>query len=384
MTRRPLIVESLGQNDIENMGSPSRGAPITGKAKVNQEAVSDLSMDDQRLYVAEIDTIENIMPNLLPINRKVALLAFDGMPLFEFSIAVELFGLDRPEVGPDWYSFQIASLEGAPARTTAGIRVVVDGGLEAFDDACTIIIPGWPIDRPVPVNLTRILLAAHKRGARILTICSGVYVLAASGLLTGKRATTHWKYTDHIKAAYPDIDVIPDVLYVDEGQILTSAGSAAGIDLCLHLIRRDFGPAAANTVARRLVVPPHRDGGQAQFIERSVPISYESDRLGPLLDHMRENLHQEHRISALAKRAGMSERTFLRRFSEATGMTPAKWLLSVRLSEARDHLETSDISIERIAEHTGFGTSTNLRHHFREHMGTTPTAYRQTFGRLLA
>ncbi|CAL4867825.1 HTH-type transcriptional regulator CdhR [Asticcacaulis sp. MM231] len=225
------------------------------------------------------------------------------------------------------------------------------------------------------------LLSAHKRGARILTICSGVYVLAASGLLTGKRATTHWKYTDHVKTAYPDIQVVPDVLYVDEGQILTSAGSAAGIDLCLHLIRRDFGPVAANKVARRLVVPPHRDGGQAQFIERSVPTDYESGRLGPLLDHMRENLHQEHRIPDLARRAGMSERTFLRRFSEATGMTPAKWLLHVRLCEARDHLETSDVSIERIAEHTGFGTPTNLRHHFREQMGTTPTAYRQTFSR---
>ncbi|MCR6660885.1 MAG: transcriptional regulator FtrA [Asticcacaulis sp.] len=324
------------------------------------------------------------MPKPQPFNRKVALLAFDGMPLFEFSIAVELFGLDRPEMGPDWYSFQIAALEGGPVRTTAGLRVTADAGLAIFADAGTVIIPGWPIDRPVPVELTEVLRAAHRCGARILTICSGVYVLAASGLLAGKRATTHWKYTDHVKAAYPDIEIVPDVLYVDEGQILTSAGSAAGIDLCLHLIRRDFGPAAANTVARRLVVPPHRDGGQAQFIERSVPVSYESDRLGPLLDHMRKHLHQEHRIPDLARRAGMSERTFLRRFSEATGMTPAKWLLNVRLCEARDHLETSDISIERIAEHTGFGTPTNLRHHFREQMGTTPTAYRQTFGRLSA
>ncbi len=331
--------------------------------------------------MAETTTKISIMPKLSSFNRKVALLAFDGMPLFEFSIAVELFGLDRPEMGPNWYSFQVASLEVAPTRTTAGIRVAVDAGLEAFAEVGTVIIPGWPVDRPVPPELTQVLLAAHNRGARILTICSGVYVLAASGLLKGLRATTHWKYTDHVKAAYPDIDVVPDVLYVDEGQILTSAGSAAGIDLCLHLIRRDFGPAAANMVARRLVVPPHRDGGQAQFIERSVPISYESDRLGPLLDHMRKHLHQEHRLPDLARRAGMSERTFLRRFSEATGMTPAKWLLNVRLCEARDHLETSDISIERIAEHTGFGTPTNLRHHFREQIGTTPTAYRQTFSR---
>lgn len=337
-----------------------------------------------RLNMAKTAIKIKIMPNSPPINRKVALLAFDGMPLFEFSIAVELFGLSRPEMGPDWYSFQIASLEGVPVRTTAGLYVTADAGLEIFTDAGTIIIPGWPVDRPVPPELTQVLLAAHRRGARILTICSGLFALAASGLLTGLRATTHWQYTGHVKAAYPDIEIVPDVLYIDEGQILTSAGSAAGIDLCLHLIRRDFGPAAANTVARRLVVPPHRDGGQAQFIERSVPVGYESDRLGPLLDHMRQHLHQKHRIPALARRAGMSERTFLRRFSEATGTTPAKWLLNVRLCEARDHLETSDISIERIAEHTGFGTPTNLRHHFREQMGTTPTAYRLRFDRTSA
>jgi len=328
-----------------------------------------------------MNIITKIMPKPSAFNRKVALLAFDGMPLFEFSIAVELFGLDRPEMGADWYRFQIASFEEGPVRTTAGLRVMADAGLDAFAEAGTVIIPGWPVDRPVPPRLIHALLAAHTRGARILSICSGVFVLAACGLLADKRATTHWKYTDHLKRVYPQIEIVPDVLYIDEGQILTSAGSAAGIDLCLHLIRRDFGPAAANTVARRLVVPPHRDGGQAQFIERSVPADHESNRLGPLLDHMRKNLHQTHRITDLARHAGMSQRTFLRRFSEATGMTPARWLLNVRLCEARDHLEASDISIERIAEKTGFGTPTNLRHHFREQMGTTPTAYRQTFSR---
>ncbi|MFT4077643.1 MAG: transcriptional regulator FtrA [Asticcacaulis sp.] len=322
------------------------------------------------------------MPNApFPPNRQVALLAFDGMPLFEFSIAVEIFGLERPEMGPDWYRFTVASLEGQPARTTAGIRIDVNGNLQALDAADTLIIPGWPVDRPVPASLIAAVQTACKRGARVLSICSGVFVLAASGLLADRRATTHWKYTDQLKTAYPQIEVVPDVLYIDEGQVLTSAGSAAGIDLCLHLIRRDFGPRAANMVARRLVVPPHRDGGQAQYIERSVPIEYESNRLAPLLDHMRRNLHQDHRIPDLARRAGMSERTFLRRFNEATGLTPARWLLNVRLCEARDHLETSDISIEQIATHTGFGTPTNLRHHFREQMGTTPTAYRQTFNR---
>ena len=320
--------------------------------------------------------------NRPPFNRKVCAIAFDGMPLFEFSIAVELFGLDRPEMGPDWYSFQVASFDGKPCRTTAGLRVEADAGLDILEDAGTIIIPGWPLHLPVPQKLIDLLVCGYARGARIVTICSGAFVLAAAGLLKGRRATTHWKYTDHVREHYPDIEIVPDVLYVDEGQILTSAGSAAGIDLCLHLIRRDYGPEAANKVARRLVVPPHRDGGQAQFIERAVPIVYESDRLGPLLDRMRANLHKEHRIGDLARQAGMSERTFLRRFSEATGTTPAKWLLTARLAEARDHLEASDISVEEVAARTGFGTTTNLRHHFREHLNTTPTAYRQTFARM--
>jgi len=317
-------------------------------------------------------------------NRKVVALAFDGMPLFEFSIAVEIFGLDRPEMGPDWYQFAVARFEDKPAQTTAGLMLSAPAPLEAIEDAGTIVIPGWPIGRPVPEKLTRLLLTAYAKGARILTICSGMAVLAASGLLDGRRATTHWKYTEQVRRQFPDIELVPDVLYVDEGQILTSAGSAAGIDLCLHLVRRDFGPEAANKVARRLVVPPHRDGGQAQYIERTVPIVYESDRLGPLLDHMRRNLDGEHRVPELARRAGMSERTFLRRFADATGTTPAKWLLRMRLNEARDYLEASDISVEEIAERTGFGTTTNLRHHFREQLNTTPTAYRATFSRATA
>ena len=336
--------------------------------------------------MAEMTYIEDIMPKLAkPLrNRKVCVLAFDGMPLFEFSIAVEIFGLERPEMGADWYQFQVVRFDDGPARSTAGIHILAPSPIEALEDAETVIIPGWPILKPVPARLTELLLRAHARGARILTICSGVVVLAASGLLKGRRATTHWQYTAHMLAHYPDIEIVPDVLYVDEGQILTSAGSAAGIDLCLHLIRRDFGPEAANKVARRLVIPPHRDGGQAQYIERAVPSDYESDRLGPLLDHMRKSLHAEHRVPDLARRAGMSERTFLRRFAEATGTTPAKWLLRMRLNEARDHLEASDISIEQVAERTGFGTTTNLRHHFREQLNTTPTAYRQTFSRASA
>ncbi|MGZ3299158.1 MAG: helix-turn-helix domain-containing protein, partial [Asticcacaulis sp.] len=224
----------------------------------------------------------------------------------------------------------------------------------------------------------------HAKGARILSICSGAFLLAESGLLDGRRATTHWQYASDFRHMFPQIELLPDVLYVDEGQVLTSAGSAAGIDLGLYIIRRDFGPAAANKVARRLVVPAHRDGGQAQFVERSVPTDYESNRLGPLLDHMRGHLDFEHRIGDLARRAGMSQRTFLRRFADATGMTPARWLLGVRLAAARDQLEAGSLSIEEVAARTGFGTTANLRHHFREQLKTTPSAYRQTFSRVAA
>ncbi len=330
------------------------------------------------------DMVEIMPKSITPFNNRVCALAYDRMPLFEFSIAVEIFGLERPEMGPDWYRFGVASLDPLPVRTTAGLALAADGGLEKLHDAGTIVIAGWHYKtRPVPPELIAALRQAHDRGARILSICSGAFLLAAAGLLDGKRATTHWRYADDFRRLYPQVELLPDVLYVDEGQILTSAGSAAGLDIGLYLIRRDFGPAAANTVARRLVVPAHRDGGQAQFVEKSVPIDYESKRLGPLLDHMRGNLDHEHRVIDLARRAGMSQRTFLRRFTDATGTTPAKWLMGVRLNAARDHLEQSTLSVEDIAALSGFGTTANLRHHFREQLNTTPSAYRANFGRTI-
>jgi AraC family transcriptional activator FtrA len=207
-----------------------------------------------------------------------------------------------------------------------------------------------------------------------------VLVLAAAGLLAGKRATTHWRYSEKLRELYPDITVVPDVLYIDEGDVLTSAGSAAGIDLCLHLVRRDFGTKAANMVARRLVVPPHRDGGQAQYVESSVPEPHERSRLGPLIDRMRADISADYPVAVLADLAGMSERTFLRRFAAATGVTPARWLLSERLSRARALLEDTAMPIERIAETAGLGAAGTLRHHFRQQFATTPVAYRARFG----
>ncbi|MEL4013604.1 transcriptional regulator FtrA [Dryocola clanedunensis] len=313
-------------------------------------------------------------------NTLVVALAYDGLCTFEFGVAVEIFGLARPEMGDDWYRFAVAGIEQGELRATGGIRFAVDGGLELLEQAGTIIIPGWRgADAPVPPDLCAALIAAHNRGARLLTICSGVFVLAAAGLLDNQRATTHWRYTDLLQQRYPNIQVTPDVLYIDNGSVLTSAGSAAGIDLCLHLVRRDYGSAAANSVARRLVVPPHRDGGQAQFIEQAVPVAYESHRLGPLFDYLHANLAGLHSVASMAKFVGMSPRTFLRRFEAATGTTPAKWLLAARLARCRDLLENSSASVEKIAELTGFGSAATLRHHFRKQLATSPAAWRKIF-----
>jgi AraC family transcriptional activator FtrA len=259
-----------------------------------------------------------------PGNRLVVALAYDGLCTFEFGVAVEIFGLERPEMGDNWYSFRVAAADAVPMRAMGGIRVSVDGGLSLLERAGTIIVPGWRgADQPVPPSLVRALRRAHAKGARLLSFCSGVFVLAATGLLDGKRATTHWRYSDRLAKAYPHIGVVADVLYVDEGSLLTAAGTAAGIDLSLHLIRRDWGTAAANSVARRLVVPPHRDGGQAQFIDAPVPAAREGGRLGQVLDRLRAEPARDASIAALAREAGMSRRTFLRRFEAGTGRRPA-------------------------------------------------------------
>ena len=322
-----------------------------------------------------------VTPGIIPGGPLVVALAYDRLCTFEFGIAVEVFGLARPEMGPGWYRFAVAGVDEGEMRATGGLRFHVDGGLELLEQAALIIVPGWRgIDAPVPERLVAALLAANARGTRIFSFCSGAFVLAAAGLLEGRRATTHWRYAEALQACSPGIRVTPDVLYVDEGTVLTSAGTAAGLDLCLHIIRQDFGADAANKVARRLVIPAHRDGGQAQFIRQPVPRAHESSRLGPLLDQMRADLSADHSVDALAARAGMSRRTFLRRFEAATGLTPARWLLAERLGKARELLEATVISIEEVAALSGFGTTGTLRHHFRQQLSTTPAAYRESFG----
>lgn len=325
------------------------------------------------------------MTNIISIPARegplVVVLAYEGLATFEFGIAVEVFGLPRPEMGAGWYRFAVAAIHPGPLRARGGFTVQVDGGLELLAQASTIIVPGWGNEgrAPVPSALLEALRVAHARGACIAAICGGAFVLGATGLLAGKTATTHWRFAETFATLHPEVRLLPDVLYVDEGKVLTSAGSAAGIDLCLHMVRRDFGPAAANRVARRLVVPPHREGGQSQFTERPVPVLREGARLAPLLDRMRARLSEDQPLARLAAEASMSMRTFLRRFQAMTGQTPAGWLLSERLASARDLLEGSDSSIEDVATACGFGSVATMRHHFRVRLGTSPGAYRSRF-----
>src|SRR6187402_1080627 len=314
-----------------------------------------------------------------PPNALVVALLYEGLCMFEFASAAEVFGMARPELGEDWYRFETCAAEQGEIQGQYGTRIRPDGNLDRLTEAGTIIIPGWKgVDAPVPLPVVDALRLAHARGARLLSICSGSFVLAATGLLDGRRATTHWRYAEAMRARYPTVGVDPDVLYVDEGQLLTSAGSAAGLDLCLHLIRRDHGPAIANHVARRLVIPPHRDGGQAQYVERPVP-RRERDLLGPVMDTMRRRLADDLPLVTLAAMAAMSERSFIRRFKASTGTTPAEWLTTLRVDRARELLESSALSIDLIAGQTGLGTATTLRHHFRRKLGTSPGAYRQRF-----
>ncbi len=309
------------------------------------------------------------------------MLAYDGLCTFEFGTVAEVFGLPRPEIGTAWYRYAVCGIEPGPLRAAGGLTVAVEHGLEVLAEADLVVVPGWRgIETPVPDGLVTALVAAHARGARIMSLCSGIAVLAASGLLRGRRATTHWRYVSAVARRYPEITLDPNVLYVDEGQVLTAAGSAAGIDLCLHVVRRDFGPQVANQVARRLVVPPHREGGQAQYIEAPVLLEREAARLAPIIEAMRQHPGQHASLAAAARRAGMSLRTFQRRFVAATGVPPGEWLVAERLRRARDLLERpGPVSLDDVALASGFGTLATMRHHFRERLGTSPKAFRRTF-----
>lgn len=309
----------------------------------------------------------------------VAVVVYDGLSLFEYGCAVEVFGLPRPELGDRWYRFAACAAEPGVLRGSGGIQIQPAEGLELLARARTIIIPGWRgIEAPVPEPLCEALRQAHARGARVLSICTGAFVLAAAGLLDDRRATTHWRHAPALAARYPKVQVQADVLYVDAGSILTSAGSAAGIDLCLHLIRRDLGPHVTNHVARRLVMPPHREGGQAQYIEE--PVSRRaSASLAPLLDAVRASLGKDWSITQMAAHTATSARTFQRRFVSAMGMPPGEWLLTQRMAVAKTLLEETEASVDEVAVQVGFGDAAMLRGHFRSRLGTSPGGYRKRF-----
>lgn len=313
-----------------------------------------------------------------PQPHKVAVLTYDGLCTFEFGIAIEVFALPRPEIDLPWYSCRVCSFEKGPLQTTGGLSVAAPYGPRALSWADTILIPGWrDVDQPIPRTITAALCKAHARGARLVSICSGVFVLAATGLLNGRSAATHWRYANRLQDAYPRIQVEPDMLYIDHGNILTSAGSAAGIDLCLHIVKRDCGTEVANSVARRLVLPTHRDGGQTQYIP--APVSDGPQSLAPLLDRLRKQLHVPHTIASMADQAGQSQRTFIRRFRQSTGTSPHAWLTRERIQCARGLLETTKLNSDHIAERCGFATAETFRHHFRRLIGVPPMRYRASF-----
>ena len=312
----------------------------------------------------------------------VAAIVSHGVSPFELSVACEVFGLDRSELVDPWYELRVCAAVEAPVtmKTSSGLALHTPYRLADAVDAGTVIVPMWPPDDEPGEELLDALRAAHRRGARILSFCSGAFLLARAGLLDGRRATTHWMYAERLQQEFPRIDVAPDVLYVVDGSVMTSAGTAAAIDLCLHVVRQDHGAEVANAVARRMVVPPHRDGGQAQFIQAPVPIRPEvDDPFRATLDWAVEHLDEPLTVEVLARRAAMSPRTFARRFVAATGTTPLQWLLRQRVLHAQRLLETTEDPVEWVAGRCGFGTAAGMRVHFQRLVGTSPMAYRRTF-----
>ena len=310
----------------------------------------------------------------------VAAVVNEGCLTFDLAVPCEVFGWDRSYLGVDWYDFKVVAADPPPIRTVTGFTIDTPHRLDELATADTIVIPGWSDPEVLPsAELVEALRAAHDRGARLVSICIGAFVLAEAGLLDARTATTHWAYVDRFRTRYPRVQVDPKVLYVDDGQILTSAGTAAGMDLCLHIVRLDHGAEVANGVARMVVMPPHREGGQAQYIDQPIAAPTHGSELRATLEWALTQLHEPLTVNVLAKHATMSPRTFARHFKQATGTTPGDWLLEQRINRARRMLETTDQTIDWIAHHCGFGSAATLRHHFASRLGTSPRAYRYTF-----
>jgi len=324
--------------------------------------------------------------------HRVTALCLDGVVAFDLSVPAQVFTLAHPtSTTPGWgrsrmrerrgaalYEFTTCSVDGGEVRTTTGFSLTPQSDLVALAVADTVVVPAYfDLFSPPPRPALRALREAAERGARVLSICTGAFALAHAGLLDVRRATTHWAFAAELARRFPAVDVDASVLYVDEGETMTSAGLSAGIDLCLHVVRKDFGAAAGDAVARHMVAAPQRDGGQAQFIER--PVAAAAGSLEPTRRWAAERLAEPLDVAAMSRHAGVSQRTFARRFREETGTTPLRWLLAQRVQEARCLLEQSDLPVEEVAWRAGFGTAASLRDHFRRATATTPTAYRRTF-----
>ena len=309
----------------------------------------------------------------------IACIAVPQMAPFEFGVLCEVFGIDRTDHGGPTFDFHVVAAEPGPIPTKLGFDVVVHENLDIAYSADLIAVPASLIDAPVDPRIIEVIRDAADRGAWVLSVCSGAFTLGRAGVLEGRRATTHWMYTDRLAAEFPDTVVDPDVLFVQDDKIVTGAGTAAGIDAALHIVRTELGASAANIVARRMVVPPQRDGGQSQFIQTPVPECH-SDSFAKVTEWMVEHLDQELTVDLLARKALMSPRTFARRFRAETGTTPNAWLNRQRLLRAQQMLEETSLTLEEIARETGFGAAAVMRHHFLKVLQTTPTQYRRLFG----
>jgi transcriptional regulator GlxA family with amidase domain len=310
----------------------------------------------------------------------VAIVVSGGVAMFEFGVACEIFGNDQSAVlGVPWYRSFVCGITPGPVTVDVGFQLLAPHGLERIRGADTVIVlPTLSVEH-VPPWMPDVLRQAHARGSRIVSLCTGAFALAAAGLLDGRRATTHWTQCDELARRYPEVTVDPGVLFVDEGDILTSAGSAACVDLCLHVVRQDYGTEIATQLARQLVVPPQRDGGQAQYIDAPMPELGGSSLFADTVRWLQEHLHEPIRVEELAARSAMSPRTFARQFLVSTGTTPYQWLVRQRVQLAQRLLEMSDLPIDAVAEKSGFSTAANLRKHFSRAVRTSPHAYRRTF-----
>ncbi len=315
--------------------------------------------------------------------HRVSVILLEPVAVFEFGVAVEVFGIDRSDDGLEPFDFRVCGVRpGVPmeSKHLDPFTITPRHGLDAVAGSDLVIVSATLVraDEEYPPEVLAALRDAYDEGATVLSLCSGSFVLGAAGLLDGRRCTTHWMYANAMRRRFPSATVDPSVLFVEDGRIVTSAGTAAGIDACLHLVRKELGAAVATKIARRMVVPPQRDGGQQQFVETPIP-ACAADSLAPVLEWAASNLHEEHTVASLSTRALMSERTFARRFLAETGTTPHKWLNQQRILAARNLLEESDLPVEQVADRVGFNSAVVLRDHFRRVTGLSPTVYRQRF-----